>query len=186
MAEVFGNPRDRFINYALTNAARVLRHYWQPLASAGGWDVAPELRRLVEGSAGLAQAERHPGQGVYERLCSNCHQPDGRGLANIYPPLAGNPRVAGDPEVLIRMVLHGVRGPMRRNGVIFNNVMPPSGLNDRQVADVLSFLRSQFGNEADAVPASRVRAVRETHANRILPWDAAALEALETSKPGNP
>jgi mono/diheme cytochrome c family protein len=173
--DVYGRPRDRFINYALTNAARVLRPYWQPLASSGPEAMPPDVRSLLEGAAGRARAAKHPGQVVYERLCLNCHQPEGKGLANIYPPLAGNPRVGGDPEVLIQMLLHGVKGPMKSNGTVYNNLMPPSGLADAQIADVLSYLRSHFGHESPAVPVALVTRVRKKHADRNAPWETGAL-----------
>jgi hypothetical protein len=64
---------------------------------------------------------------------------------------------------------------MRSNGTVYNNIMPPSGLGDAQVADVLSYLRSHFGHDSPAVPVSRVTSVRKKHAARTGPWETRAL-----------
>jgi mono/diheme cytochrome c family protein len=118
---------------------------------------------------------------VYKHLCLNCHQPTGLGLPGIYPPLAGSEWVTGNSTPLIKMLLHGVRGPMTVAGKPYNNFMPPSGLSDRQIADVLSWTRSRFSGGAPNVTVDEVKKIRAASKGRALPWSAE--ELTSPSKP---
>jgi mono/diheme cytochrome c family protein len=77
------------------------------------------------------------------------------------------------------MLLHGLSGPIRVNGEEFKQLaplpMPPMGLNDEQVADVLSYVRANFGNKAPAVTAEQVKAVRAASTDRATFWTAEEL-----------
>jgi mono/diheme cytochrome c family protein len=92
------------------------------------------------------------GQDIYSRdgLCSTCHQPDGEGIAKIYPPLARSEWVAGDENRLIKLMLHGLTGPITVRGESYaadlTPPMPALGamLNDREIAGVLTYVRSTF------------------------------------------
>ena len=180
--EAMDKPRDRFIDYALGNCVRALRPQWQPALDAkqltfGSNDT--HVAFVLEHSA-PAPAE-HPGERVFKHLCLNCHQPTGLGLPGIYPPLAGSEWVIGDSSALIKMLLHGVRGPMSVGGKPFNNIMPPSGLSDRQIADVLTWVRSSFSGGAPAVSLEEVKKHRTASKTRTLPW--ATEELTSPSKP---
>ncbi|MDA0814834.1 MAG: hypothetical protein O3C21_20845, partial [Verrucomicrobia bacterium] len=133
--EVASQPRDRFLDYALTNAARVLRPYWQPLAARGELNVGPEILTFLQNTAGKHE-EKPSGQIVFDNRCLNCHQPDGEGLPGIYPPIAKSDWVTGDTNRLIEIIIRGAQGPITVNGHLFNNIMPPSGLADQKIADV--------------------------------------------------
>jgi mono/diheme cytochrome c family protein len=174
---VLAAPRDRFLDYALTNAARALRPHWQAAEVAGpassGLDDGE--RAFLEEAAGKARPEKPAGQRIYENLCLSCHQPGGEGLGDLYPPIAGSPWVSGDPGVLIRMLLHGVQGPMEVRGKVFDNVMPPSGLSDAQIAEVLTYVRNSFGNSSGPVSPAQVEALRAAYADRAMPWTAEEL-----------
>ena len=111
------------------------------------------------------------GREVYGRdaHCATCHQPDGRGLAGIYPPLRENEWVAGDDERLIKLVLKGLWGPIEVNGTTYdpaNGVPPMTGfehlLNDEEIAAVLTYVRTQFGawGEGGSIDPAQVTAVR--------------------------
>ncbi len=66
------------------------------------------------------------GEATYAKTCAACHQPTCLGLPGAFPPLAGSEWVKeSDPTRIIRIVLHGVGGPIRVNGTLFNGVMPP-------------------------------------------------------------
>ncbi len=117
------------------------------------------------------------GERIYSTTCMTCHQPEGQGIPNIYPPLAETEWVNGDKGRLIRIVLGGMRGPVVIEGVTYNNVMTShSFLSDEQVAAVLSYVRSNFGNAAGAVSADEVAAVRAATNRRDL-WTAEELES---------
>ncbi len=118
-----------------------------------------------------------PGHRVYAQYCTVCHQPDGSGINRLYPPLSQTEWVQGDEGRLIRLLLYGLSGPVTVKGVEYNGLMPSHRhLSDEQVADVLTYVRSNFGNEADSVRAEDVERVRQATGRRA-PWRAEELEA---------
>ena len=101
------------------------------------------------------------GEKVYVTYCAGCHQRDGRGSPPRYPPLAGADWVTGDKARLISIIVKGMQGPIEVNGEIFDNVMPPHGfLDDLSVAEVATYIRNNFGNDAGGVSTEEVRQVR--------------------------
>lgn len=99
---------------------------------------------------------------VYGNKCAACHQPDGEGLAGLFPPLKGNEVVlAPDPTQHIEVVLHGLHGK-GIGGVKYSSEMPSFGdqLDDEHVAAVVNHERSSWGNRAAAVTAADVAKVR--------------------------
>jgi mono/diheme cytochrome c family protein len=144
------------------------------------WLTSLGLLVLVAGcGSGDGSSERTPeerGQRIYRAYCLSCHQADGSGIAGMYPPLQQTDWVEGDTGRLIRLVINGVAGPIEVKGEMYNNVMPAHGnLSDNQIADVLTFVRQSFGNDASAVTADDVYAVRSTNEQRGM-WRASDLE----------
>jgi mono/diheme cytochrome c family protein len=128
----------------------------------------------AKGTPGDADA----GKGVYLRVCFACHQPTGLGLPGAFPPLAGAaPAVEADPGKIIRIVLHGLQGPIEVKGVKYNSMMPPHGpqLKDKEIADVLTYVRSAWENKAPAVTVEAVAAIRAKESKRTTPWTWAEL-----------
>ncbi|GAB3252990.1 hypothetical protein GCM10027347_12500 [Larkinella harenae] len=117
-------------------------------------------------ATGYAQTRKtaaKPGLGpqIYEQYCLACHQVDGSGVPNLYPPLKQTDWVQGDKTRLINVILKGLQEPIEINGETFDNVMPAHDfLSDKEIADVLTFIRSSFGNKADAILAEDVKKVR--------------------------
>lgn len=111
------------------------------------------------------------GRRVYQQQCATCHQAGGQGVAGVYPTLHGTRWTTGDRGRLIRLVLHGMEGPVEVKGQTYDQLMQPrSYLSDKQVAAVLTYLRQNFGNDASAVQASEVAAVRAATTDRDGPW----------------
>lgn len=112
-------------------------------------------------------AKNHPQQDgavVYQGYCSSCHGEDGKGFGADMPPLAGNPTVLdGDPASLINLVLNGST-PLVVKGTPAAYRMPQFRvqLTDRQIADVVSFIRAGWGGDAAAVPTREVATLRQT------------------------
>jgi mono/diheme cytochrome c family protein len=100
---------------------------------------------------------------IYTTYCRICHQPSGMGDGTRFPPLGGSEWVNGDKNRLIGVVLNGLQGSIEVKGVNYNEIMPPHGslLNDAQVAEVLTYVRSNFGNTSGPVTAAEVAAVRK-------------------------
>ncbi len=101
------------------------------------------------------------GQASYEQYCAVCHMKDGAGVPGMNPPLQQVEWVTGDKERLIGIVLNGLREPLEINGETYRNAMAAFPyLKDEQISDILTYVRSHFGNEADAVTVEEVKAVR--------------------------
>jgi mono/diheme cytochrome c family protein len=87
--------------------------------------------------------------------------PEGQGVAGLNPPLARTDWVNGDKERLIALTLKGMSGPIEVNGIPYNGIMTPyAHLSDADIAAVLSYIRSSFGNQSGPVTAGEVAAVR--------------------------
>ncbi len=106
------------------------------------------------------------GAEVYRREahCITCHQIDGQGLpAAQFPSIAKSPWVNGDPRRLIRIVLHGLMGPIDVNGTKYPGQVPMTafkGLSDQEIAGVATYVRNSFGNKGTAVTPAQVAAER--------------------------
>ena len=124
------------------------------------------------GQPAVASAAAPDGQKIYTTRCASCHQVNGQGVTGVFPPLAGVDWVTGDPTRLARVVMHGLTGPITVNGQKYNGAMPPWGtfLKDDEMAALLTYIRSSWGNKASAVTAEQVQAIREAHKARKTPW----------------
>ncbi len=100
------------------------------------------------------------GKKVYMLQCEKCHQADGIGITNVNPPLNGK-QITGDKNKLIDIVIRGSSGQMEINGISYHSPMPPNpGIKDREVADVLTYIRNSFGNKASTIKESEVKSMR--------------------------
>lgn len=154
-------------------------------ACGGGGDTPPANEPAAETPTAeptTTVASGPDGQALYGR-CAACHQPTGAGLPGAFPPLSASEWVTGDPTIPIKVVLHGLQGEITVAGSTYNSVMLPYGgtgeMNDAEVAAVLTYVRSAFGNSASAVTADEVAAVRAATSGRTTPWTAEELKSLE-------
>ena len=120
------------------------------------------------------------GKRVFTANCIACHQTTGLGIPGVYPPLAGSEWAQGPEERVIRIVLHGLTGPVQVSGKDFNNIMTPFGsiLKDDQIAQVLTYVRQEWGNNAPAVTPEAVAKIRAETAARASQWTAPELLSL--------
>ena len=118
-------------------------------------------RAIVTGSkSNSVVAQSGPGAAIYKQYCLTCHQVNGSGVPGLNPPLRGTDWVNGDKARLIGVLLNGLQNA-EVEGETYDNVMPAHDfLTDAQIADVLTFVRSNFGNKADAVLAEEVTVQR--------------------------
>jgi len=173
------SPRDPFIDYALAQSVRSLKPVWQPVFSQLKFGSAVQTEYIKKANAEV-EAKADAGKAIYESLCLNCHQPGGKGLAGVYPPLTPNEWTSGDKNRLIKILLHGLTGPILVAGTEYGKnpptPMPPMGLDDQQIADVLTFIRSNFGNQSPKITPIDVKTVRDQNPNRSTFWTAEELE----------
>jgi nitrite reductase (NO-forming) len=123
--------------------------------------VATAARSSSKGTLTKAQ-QIDAGSALFKGTCSTCHQADGKGMTNVFPPLAGSDLLAKNPpERAIEIALNGLSGPVTVNGVTYNSVMPPmSQLNDDEVANILTYVFNSWGNHGPTVSADQVAKVR--------------------------
>ena len=102
------------------------------------------------------------GQKIYTQYCLACHQEDGSGVPNMNPPLRKSDWVVGDKTKLINVILKGLDEEIEVNGDSYRGIMAShSFLTDKQIAEVLTFIRSNFDNKADAILPEEVKALRK-------------------------
>lgn len=112
-------------------------------------------------AAGGATADLAKGEQVYTANCASCHQANGEGMAGTFPPIAGSEQANGPAEEHIKIVLKGLSGPIKVKGTEYNGAMPPfAQLSDEEIAAVVSYERSSWGNTGGAVTADQVKALR--------------------------
>lgn len=132
-------------------------------SSSSQSSTAPESSAAAASSPQAVAASASDGAKVFDANCSSCHGAKGEGIAGAIPPLADNPTVTGDPTKPIHIVKYGLTGQISVNGHSFNGQMPNWGktLSDAQIAAVLTYARSSWGNKASAISAAQVAAVKQ-------------------------
>lgn len=114
-----------------------------------------------KGKKVAAHTGSEAGELVYKKYCLACHQDNGSGVPGMYPPLIKTSWVQGDKTRLIGILLNGLEGKIEVNGQVYHTAMPPHQyLTDQQIADVLTYVRISYGNEADAVLPEEVASAR--------------------------
>ena len=130
---------------------------------ASGQAAAPKMDPLVLGKI------------QFQGVCITCHQAGGQGILGTYPPLAGSEWVTGPSARVIRIVVYGLKGEVHVGGKAYNAAaMPVFGQvggtmynwNDDRIAAVLTYVRHEWGNNAEAISADEVAAVRKAVGDR--------------------
>lgn len=148
-------------------------------------------KRLIDKPANRKKPKYSPaqlkslkkGQVIYETLCFACHGDNGGGAPAtdennppLAPPLINSKILKSHPELGIKVMLHGLTGPV--DGKTYSGEMVAMESNgDQWVADVLSYVRNNFGNRYGFVSENEVKAVRQAHSDREKPWTEAELYA---------
>ena len=140
-----------------------------------------------ETAAPVEVAEIDPmvaGKRLYDTTCIACHQGTGGGVPGVYPPLVNSDWVTGDEDRVIRVLLHGLTGPIEVAGQTYGvAAMPAFGAgstynwNDERISWVLTYIRNSWGNEASAITAEQVAAVAAA-GERSSEWTVEELLAL--------
>jgi mono/diheme cytochrome c family protein len=152
-------------------------HANKPAPRTSKTAAKPAAKAVTAKPAPHAAAQGPDGKVVYSTTCAACHQATGEGVEGTYPPLAGSEIVNGDEAKVIRIVLGGLTGPVEVAGETYSGMMPPWGgvLKDPEIAAVLTYVRSTWGNKGAPITASKVAAIRAATASRTTPWTAAEL-----------
>ena len=102
---------------------------------------------------------------LYEQRCSTCHQSNGEGISGLYPPLQSSDYVVENKHRIINVLLQGLSGEIIVNGVRYNGVMHPVPGTDQEIADILNYISSEFGNGEMTFAKEEIAVLRELHSN---------------------
>ena len=138
---------------AITDEERLTIRNW---VNDGG------LRGVAPPSGGVKTkaARIELGRRLFSSICAACHQPTGRGLPNVFPPLAGSDFLNADKKRAIKIVINGRQGVVVVNGMKFNNSIPSFPLSDDDIANALTFVYNSFGNSGLEVAPEEVNTLR--------------------------
>ena len=146
-------------------------------------DMLAPVKPVAEETVTLSEADKDfvlKGAVIYKELCATCHGQEGKGSSTggnqmLAPYLSASKRVNGDKDILIRILLDGLSGPV--DGKNYPGVMPPMKANDDEwIASVLSYVRNDLGNKATVVYPDDIKKVRKETANREKFWTVEELE----------
>lgn len=136
----------------------------------------PVIRPLTEPE----QVRFTNGKTMFEATCAACHQPHGYGQDGLAPPLVDSEWVAGSPERIARIILHGVGGPISVLGKKWDMDMPGHGtFDDETIAAVMTYLRRAWDHDYDPIAPDFVKKVRAATAGRESAWTDAELKKLK-------
>ena len=122
----------------------------------------PNLEVTINKVQSPLQQSIDRGAVVYKKVCSQCHRPSGKGIANNYPPLAGSNWLTQKRLESIKAVKYGLKGSIIVNQKPYNGVMSAMGLNNTQVADVMNYTMNSWGNkQKEIVTPKEVASVKK-------------------------
>ena len=119
------------------------------------------------------------GRQIFAQRCQTCHQANGKGVAGAFPPIVGSEWETGPPEIVVRIVLDGLQGPIKVAGQTYNGAMPAwrNQLSNQEIAAVATYIRQWKPNDAPRVDTTLVASLRSATAQHGKPWTAAELRA---------
>ncbi len=184
VAEALEESMDPFLEYAMRQSTSALRPYWENSFRSGEITFNSDKQNNYLSSFLDKKYEPiSPGERLYQNACLACHQPDGNGLTGIYPPLTKSRWVQSDKkESLIKIVLHGLKGKITVDGKTYGDKpgavpMPPmSGMSDKEISQVLNYVRKTFGPGVSNIKESEVHEVRRSTKSRTSAWTEKELQ----------
>jgi mono/diheme cytochrome c family protein len=157
--------------------------------STNGFQIHPpkEMVELSDEEKETLRIERKidSGKKLFAVNCASCHQSSGLGLGDQYPPLAGSEWVSVNPELLIKVIVKGLIGEIQVKGKTY---APAGGMaavsnlkTDREIANVATYVRQAWGNEASEVSEEEVAQVRADSADQKDQWIGQELQSIYLS-----
>ena len=157
--------------------------------STNGFQIHPpkEVVELSDEEKEALRIERKidSGKKLFAANCASCHQASGLGLGDQYPPLAESEWVTVNPELIIKVILKGLKGEIKVKGKTY---APAGGMaavsnlkTDREIANVTTYVRQAWGNDAPEVSVEEVAQVRADSADQKDQWIGKELQSIYLS-----
>lgn len=106
-------------------------------------------------------ADASEGENVYKKYCQACHQPNGKGMQGVFPPLAGNTNIKDNPDYIAKTIINGKSGAITVNGTNYNGAMPPMGyLKDADISTLVNYINTEFADGGETITAEAVASLR--------------------------
>lgn len=132
------------------------------LPEGGNIQNMPEGEKVAKSTVPKTVPEQiKSGKAIFGTTCFACHQSEGQGVPNAFPPLAKSDYLNADPKRAIQVVMKGLSGEITVNGKKINSVMPSQNLSDDEIADVLTYVYNSWGNNKTVVTPAMVKAQRK-------------------------
>jgi len=171
------STRPRLLDLLADSSAADAREHGRRILRAVTWpgdETVRDEKPVVIPLTADQEKLRVQGEAVYAVTCLSCHKANGLGQPGQAPPLADSEWVNGSPEMLIKIALHGLRGPVTVSGVDWNLQMPGLGgsgiMTDTRMAATLTYIRRAWDNYGTAIEPEQVAAVRQATAGRGGSW----------------
>lgn len=125
------------------------------------------------------------GEKIFKLRCASCHQANGLGIAGQFPPLAESKWATSDPGLISKIIINGLKGEIQVKGQTYgsnpgqNMVAVP--INDREIANVVTYVRQAWGNEASEVSEEEVSGFRAESSDQEGQWTGEQLRAIYSS-----
>ena len=153
--------------------------------STNGFDIHPpqELVDLSDEELEELRLERkfNSGKKLFAANCASCHQASGLGLGDQYPPLAGSEWVSANPELIIKVIIKGLKGEIQVKGKTYSPAAGKAAVinlkTDNDIANVTTYVRQAWGNEATEVTDDLVSQVRKDSADQKDQWIGEELQS---------
>lgn len=127
-------------------------------------DMPDDGKKETVITTGKTLAEKmESGKQIYMKTCFACHQAEGQGIPNAFPPLAKSDYLNADVRRAIEIVVKGKTGEITVNGEKYNSVMTRQAISNQEVADVLTYVYNSWGNNKTNVTKAQVDAVKSGH-----------------------
>ena len=137
------------------------------------WSCNTSEKKEITSTVDISEAKQTPqntelaksmerGQDIYNDFCMSCHLPNGKGVPKAFPPLAKSDYLMANRMESIKSIKFGQSGEITVNGIIYNGVMAPLGLEDDEVADVMNYITNSWGN-------SNAKLITEEEVSKIDP-----------------
>ena len=161
--------------------------------STNGFEIHPpqEIVELSDEERESLRLERKydSGKKIFSLRCASCHQSNGLGIATQYPPLAGSEWVSANPALITKIILKGLKGEITVKGEKYGTSaavnMAAVPIDDREIANVVTYVRQAWGNDFGEMTTDEVAAIRSDTVDQKDQWIGEDLESSYLSDSKN-